>query len=91
MPILSVASAELAPEMAAVASASAVRCLPGLPGARLRPGAALDVVWWQLGVSTGRDLTSTQVRKWLEQRDQAADGVSGRDADDTVVLETTSE
>lgn len=32
-------------------------------------GQPLDVVWWQLCASTGRDVALAEVRKWLEQRD----------------------
>lgn len=30
----------------------------------------LDVVWWQLFESTGRDVFLDEVRKWMAQRDQ---------------------
>lgn len=51
-------------------------------------GQPLDVVWWQLCASTGRDVALVEVRKWLEKRDQAVREVEG---DDTVVVESMSE
>lgn len=40
-------------------------------------GQPLDVVWWQLCAGTGRDTALTEVRRWLEQRDQAAREAGG--------------
>ncbi|MGQ0775235.1 MAG: hypothetical protein ACT4NY_12570 [Pseudonocardiales bacterium] len=56
-------------------------------------GQPLDIVWWQLYESTGRDVALDEVRRWLEQRDQAAREFNGSEVsgDATVVMGRTSE
>jgi hypothetical protein len=54
----------------------------------------MDVVWWQLLQSDGRDMTLAGTRKWLEQREQSArePPAENKDADDdTVVLTRISD
>lgn len=56
-------------------------------------GQPLDVVWWQLYESTGPDMTLDEVRRWLEQRDEAAREFNGSEVsgDATVVMERANE